>query len=136
MTARAKASGAVGTVVDGRIRDLREHREADFPVSSTQPDQADPQVFAAGVGTAAPHETVKVVAFNVPVTTESPHQSITIHPGDYIVGDPDGVVVVPQGLAAEAVRLMEPQVEADERMAEAIRGGMSFTEASQKYRGK
>ncbi len=72
----------------------------------------------------------------VPVTTESPHQSITVYPGDYIVGDLDGVVVVPQGLADEAVRLMRPQVEADERMADAIRGGTSFTEASTKFRGK
>ena len=32
MTARAKAQGAVGTVVDGRIRDLQEHRDSEYPV--------------------------------------------------------------------------------------------------------
>jgi regulator of RNase E activity RraA len=32
MTHRARASGAVGTIVDGRIRDLQEHREMNFPV--------------------------------------------------------------------------------------------------------
>lgn len=32
MTHRAKASGAVGTVVDGRFRDLGEQREIGFPV--------------------------------------------------------------------------------------------------------
>jgi regulator of RNase E activity RraA len=36
MSNRAKASGAVGTVVDGRIRDLNEHREIGMPVSPVQ----------------------------------------------------------------------------------------------------
>lgn len=33
MSTRAKYLGAEGVVVDGRIRDIREHREKDFPVS-------------------------------------------------------------------------------------------------------
>jgi len=32
MSNRAKYSGAVGTVVNGRIRDLQEHRDLDYPV--------------------------------------------------------------------------------------------------------
>lgn len=33
MSTRAKYSGAAGTVVDGRIRDLQEHRDLEYPVS-------------------------------------------------------------------------------------------------------
>lgn len=33
MSARAKAKGVEGVIIDGRVRDLREHREMDFPVS-------------------------------------------------------------------------------------------------------
>jgi regulator of RNase E activity RraA len=33
MSTRAQASGAVGTVVDGTVRDLQEHRGLGFPVS-------------------------------------------------------------------------------------------------------
>lgn len=33
MSTRAQASGAVGTVVDGRVRDLQEHRDLGYPVS-------------------------------------------------------------------------------------------------------
>lgn len=33
MSTRAKHSGAVGTVIDGRLRDLQEHRDLDYPVS-------------------------------------------------------------------------------------------------------
>lgn len=32
MGTRAKYSGAVGTVIDGRLRDLQDHRNSDFPV--------------------------------------------------------------------------------------------------------
>jgi len=32
MSNRAKVAGAVGTIVDGRIRDLQEHRGLDYPV--------------------------------------------------------------------------------------------------------
>jgi regulator of RNase E activity RraA len=40
MSNRAKASGAVGTVVDGRIRDVFEHRGLDYPVSRSRNNQS------------------------------------------------------------------------------------------------
>ena len=48
MSNRAKYSGAAGTIVDGRIRDVQEHRELEYPV------------FARDVGTAAPSEYLEV----------------------------------------------------------------------------
>jgi regulator of RNase E activity RraA len=36
MSHRAKASGAVGTVVDGRVRDLEQHRSLSHPVSGNE----------------------------------------------------------------------------------------------------
>ena len=33
MSNRAKYLGAVGTIIDGRLRDLQEHRDLDYPVS-------------------------------------------------------------------------------------------------------
>lgn len=35
MSTRAKYSGAVGTIIDGRLRDLQEHRDLEYPVRST-----------------------------------------------------------------------------------------------------
>ncbi|KAG4414848.1 hypothetical protein IFR04_011986 [Cadophora malorum] len=104
MTHRARASGAVGTIVDGRIRDLAEHREQKYPV------------FACDVGTASPYEVVRVSAINVPVQLQSPDQDATINPGDYLIGDLDGVV------------------EADIKVAEDLDRGVSFGEASKKHR--
>lgn len=48
MSTRAQYSGAVGTVVDGRIRDLQEHRDLGFPV------------FAKDIGTTSPAEVLRV----------------------------------------------------------------------------
>ncbi|CAK7268516.1 hypothetical protein SEPCBS57363_003133 [Sporothrix epigloea] len=125
MSTRARYRGAVGTVIDGRLRDLQEHRDLGYPV------------FARDVGTTAPQEVVKVVGINIPVTFTGTHdQNVLISPGDYLVGDLNGVVVLPQHLAAQAIPLMQPQVSADEQMAAAIQGGMSFVDASKKYRGK
>lgn len=122
MTARAKASGAVGSVIDGRFRDLQEQRDQNYPI------------FARDVGTAPPAELLKVAAVDVPVKLQTDEQDMTIHPGDYIIADINGVVVLPKDLAEAALPLMAKQVAADSAMAVEIAKGMSFTEASKKFR--
>ncbi|KFX90835.1 hypothetical protein V490_06247 [Pseudogymnoascus sp. VKM F-3557] len=122
MSNRAQVSGAVGTIVDGRIRDLDEHRGLGFPV------------FARDIGTASPYEVVTVSEVNVPVKLQTDGQNVTINPGDYLIGDLNGVVCLPRELAKEAVPLMAPQVEADRKIASDIQAGMTFMEASKKNR--
>jgi len=122
MSNRAKVAGAVGTVVDGRIRDLNEHRELDYPV------------FARNVGTASPYEVVHVSEINVPVRLQSTEQEAVINPGDYLVGDLNGVVCLPRHLSEKALALMGPQVEADRLVALDIQQGKSFLEASKEHR--
>ncbi|KAI1245799.1 hypothetical protein MGN70_012693 [Eutypa lata] len=122
MSMRARASGAVGSVIDGRFRDLQEQRELGYPI------------FARDVGTAPPAPLLKVAAVNVPVKLQSDEQEAEIRPGDYIIADLNGVVVLPAELAEQALPLMKKQVEADDQMAVAIKGGMGFSEASKKFR--
>lgn len=124
MSNRAKYSGAVGTVVDGRIRDLQEHRDLDYPV------------FAKDIGTTAPHEVVRVSEVNAPLRLQSEDQDATIHPGDIIVGDLNGVVCIPQGLAEKVVELIPSQVEADEKVAKDIQSGRTVAEAMKEHRSK
>lgn len=71
---------------------------------------------------------------NVPVKLQTDEQDMTINPGDYIIGDLNGVVVLPKNLAEQALPLMAKQVEADSQMAVEIKKGMSFSEASKKFR--
>ncbi|EOO01270.1 putative ribonuclease e inhibitor rraa dimethylmenaquinone methyltransferase protein [Phaeoacremonium minimum UCRPA7] len=117
MSARAQASKAVGSVIDGRFRDLQEQRDLNFPI------------FARDVGTAPPYELVKVVGVNVPVKLQTDEQDMTINPGDYIIGDLNGVVVLPKNLAEQALPLMAKQVEADSQMAVEIKKGFGAAEA-------
>lgn len=71
---------------------------------------------------------------NVPVRFQSSETDVTISPGDYLIADVNGVVVLPKALAKDALPLMEKQVAADAQVAAAIKGGMTFVEASRTYR--
>ena len=67
MSTRAKYCRAAGTIVDGRIRDLQEHRDLDYPVRRCSScgllakfDSDQIQVFAKDVGTASPQGLLRV----------------------------------------------------------------------------
>ncbi len=92
------------------------------------------QVFARDVGTTPPGPLFKVVAVNEPAKVLNDGRDIVINPGDYIIGDANGVVVLPRRLAEQGLPLMAKQVEADSQMAVEIQRGMTFTEASKKFR--
>lgn len=122
------------------------------------------QVFACDIGTTAPYEVVHVsevshrflcffvssssisslscrrmrlkgMKVNVPVRLQSDEQDAVIKPGDYLLGDLNGVVCLPKELAEKAIPLMALQVEADEKVAFELDRGMRFVEASKKHRG-
>lgn len=123
MSTRAHHLGAAGTIVDGRLRDLQEHRDLNFPV------------FAKDVGTTAPAEVARVSEVNSgPVRFNSEDQDSYIYPGDILIADLNGVVCVPQQLAEQAVDLIASQVQADEKVAEDIRNGVPVGESMKKHR--
>ena len=59
---------------------------------------------------------------------------MTIHPGDYLIGDLNGVVCLPKGVAEETIRLIGSQVDADEKIASDLAAGRSFQDASEEHR--
>jgi RraA family protein len=92
ISTKARHRGIAGFVVDGLIRDLPAIRDlGDFPV------------FARGVTPIGPlHRGPGEI--NHPISAGG----IVVHPGDVIVGDPNGVVVVPQDIASDLLgRLMD-----------------------------
>jgi 4-hydroxy-4-methyl-2-oxoglutarate aldolase len=92
MTAGAVANGHVGAVLDGAVRDLTEiRRDYGFPV------------YAREVSPGTTLGRYKTVASQVPVRVGG----IVVHPGDIIVADVDGVVVVPHALAAEILAMSQ-----------------------------
>lgn len=92
MTAGAVANGHAGAVLDGGVRDLVEiRRDYGFPV------------YARDVSPGTTLGRYKTVASQVPVCVGD----VMVHPGDLIVGDVDGVVVVPKDQAAEVLKLAQ-----------------------------
>ncbi|HXD41709.1 MAG TPA: RraA family protein [Ramlibacter sp.] len=103
MTAGAVANEHAGAVLDGGVRDLAEiRRDYDFPV------------FARAVSPGTTLGRYRTVASQIPVEVGG----VVVHPGDIIVADIDGVVVVPKARAAEVLAMA---VEIDARELEQAR---------------
>ena len=58
---------------------------------------------------------------------------VTVHPGDIIVGDRSGVVVIPKEKHKEILEKAEEFYEKEESMIRDLRGGMSMQEVDDKY---
>lgn len=98
MTAGAVANQHAGAVLDGGVRDVTEiRRDYDFPV------------YARSISPGTTLGRFKTLAANVPVVCGG----VEINPGDIIVGDIDGVVVVPRR-HADAVLAMAKEIDARE----------------------
>jgi 4-hydroxy-4-methyl-2-oxoglutarate aldolase len=96
----ALQQGAVGAVVDGCIRDSRQIGELEYPV------------FARGCSPLDTLGRAEVTGCDVAVRCGG----VEVNPGDWVVGDRDGVVVVPAAALGDVERLVRTKL-ADERGA-------------------
>jgi len=106
MAAHAQKAGIAGFVIDGAVRDTDDCARGDFPI------------FAAGANPNGPLKN-SGGRINWPVALAG----TPVNPGDLIVGDADGVVVVPREQAADIVGAAQAKVDAEaERMKAIARG--------------
>jgi regulator of RNase E activity RraA len=110
--------GCAGAVIDGGTRDAEYILREDFPVFSryVTPQDCVPRWELLA------HGDVTIVVGGVRVA-----------PGDWIVGDRDGLVVVPGGELHEILREAEDKVSTENEIRDAVRGGMSPLDAYERY---
>jgi 4-hydroxy-4-methyl-2-oxoglutarate aldolase len=101
-----RAHGVVGLVIDAGVRDVADLTAMEFPVWSKA-------ISSQG--------TVKASAGSINVDVVC--AGAMVHPGDVVVGDVDGVVVVPREQAAEVARLGRQRVEKEEKNRQKLRAG-------------
>jgi len=101
-----RARGVAGLVINAGVRDVADLTAMDFPVWSKA-------ISAMG--------TVKATlgSVNVPITCAGE----LIRPGDAVIGDLDGVVVVPREDVAEVVKASQQRIAKEEKNRERLRAG-------------
>ncbi|GLA67037.1 hypothetical protein ABZX51_011556 [Aspergillus tubingensis] len=113
MSTRAQKRGAAGVIIDGKFRDINEHRELGMTL------------FARGISILGSNSFTRSSELDVPVTYENSENGgqVVINPGDYILGDADGVVVIPPEKAEECVRLCQERFDIDEETRRCLEQG-------------
>ncbi|MGM7723834.1 RraA family protein [Metabacillus sp. Hm71] len=101
----AQTLGINGIVVDGVIRDIEGIKQLNFPV------------FCKGTTIAASGKA-GLGELNVPISCGG----VTVHPGDLIVGDADGVVIIPQEMEQEVLVKSSEKLAFDRERAEKVSG--------------
>jgi len=117
LSTAARRSGCVGVIVDGAVRDTAKMEAMGFPV------------WARGTCLYDSKDRNRVIDIDVPVEIDG----VRFAPGDLVVADRDGVVVVPQEAEAAVIRAAWDKVHAENTVRDAIAAGMSATAAFNKY---
>jgi 4-hydroxy-4-methyl-2-oxoglutarate aldolase len=117
MATTAKVRGLAGAVIDGGARDADEIEELGFPV------------FSRSITPATSVGRLVAVAKQVPVTCGG----IPVRPGDYIVGDRDGVVVVPSDKVDRVIEAVKQYDDKESKMIPIIKQEKSMLKALAKY---
>ncbi len=117
LTTAVTNGGCLGAIVDGAVRDVGKIREMNFPV------------VARGTCLYDSKDRQRVVDRDVPVEIGG----VRFCPGDLVVADEDGIVIVPQQVEAEVLQLAWEKVHAENEVRDAIRTGMKAVKAYETF---
>jgi len=110
-TLACKSRGILGVVIDGSIRDVRDIKKLQYPV------------FCSGVVPAGPHKGWGD-SVNIPIQCGG----VPVNPGDIIIGDDDGVVVIPRNEAEEVFKKAKNRIEIEEKWIVGVKKGKTTLE--------
>jgi 4-hydroxy-4-methyl-2-oxoglutarate aldolase len=113
----AKSRGGAGVVVDGGVRDVEYLLKLGFPAYARY---------------TTPQDMVgrwRLVDINVPVTIGR----VRVCPGDYVLGDRDGLAIIPRQVAEEAIGRAEEVIRAESHIRTAVIEGIDPVTEYQQY---
>lgn len=113
LTSIAAVKGIAGTVIDGVCRDSDRCVELGYPV------------FARGNTMRTGKDRVTADAYNVTVNMAG----IRVAPGDWLIGDADGVLTIPSDRADEVLRIAEEIERVEDQIRTAVAGGKRLDQA-------
>jgi regulator of RNase E activity RraA len=117
-SAAAAARGVKGAVIDGMVRDTERMSSAGFTTYSRGRSPVDSM------------QRLSVVDFGLPTEVGG----VLVSPGDLVLADADGVVVIPAAAIEEALALSEEKVNKEDGMRGALERGALLADAWQEYR--
>ncbi|HBP24217.1 MAG TPA: dimethylmenaquinone methyltransferase [Oribacterium sp.] len=117
LTATAKTRGAVGAVLDGYSRDTPQVLSQNFPVFCRAAWAQDSSI------------RTYVFQYRCPIEIGQ----VTVHDGDLIFGDIDGVLVIPKEVKDEVIEKALEKAAGEKLVRKAIEGGMTATAAFEKF---
>ncbi len=117
LSCAAQQKRVSGVLIDGAARDVDFCQEIGFPV------------FARGVVPITARGRIMQEDFNCPIRLGD----VQVRPGDILVGDVNGVVVIPEEKVDEVLSAAEMILEKEEQMKADILAGMDILEVDSKY---
>ncbi len=117
LSTACKHKGVAGALTDGPVRDTTRMQSLGFKVFGVQTSPLDI------------NSRYEVIEHNVPAEIDG----VVINPGDLIVGDVDGVVIVPKNAIAEVIARVEEKNSGENLFRNAVRDGMPPSQAFAKY---
>jgi len=118
LSTASRARGAAGCVTDGMVRDTRAIRALRFPV------------FHGGIAPLDSKGRGKVAEIDTPIRCGG----VAVAAGDLVVGDADGVIVVPRAVEAEALRRAFAKVAKENITRDELAAGAKLADVFDKYR--
>lgn len=117
LSTAARARGAAGALMDGCTRDIRSIRAMRFPV------------FHGGIAPLDSKGRGRIMAIDTPVACGG----VMVSSGDLVFGDADGVVVVPQPIEAEVLRLAFDKIKGEKNTLSDLQRGDKLADVFARY---
>lgn len=117
-----KERGSVGAIIDGGLRDTRALEEHGFPVFGAY------RTAVQSIG------RWRVTDYQQPVYLPGATTArVVVRPGDFVLGDEDGAIVIPVELVPEVLETAERMTNTEREVRKAIGGGMSLQDALKEF---